>query len=54
MKSRNWLFKDLDFPAILKKYKLEFPGAKQEITKTFRGKKEKITKNLASFPIGVI
>ena len=54
VKSRNWLFQDLDFPGILKKYNVEFPGAKQEITKIFRGNKEKITKNLASFPIGVI
>ena len=42
MKSRNWLFQDLDFPGILKKYNVEFPGVKQEITKVFRGNKEKI------------
>ena len=54
MKSWNWLFQDLDFPGILKKYNVEFPGVKQEITKNSRGNKEKITKNLASFPIGAI
>ena len=54
MKSRNWLFQDLDFPRILKKYNVEFPGAKQEITEIFKGNKEKITKNLASIPIGVV
>ena len=53
-KSQNWLFLELDFQGILKKYNVEFPGAKQEITKIFRGNKEKITKNLASFPIGAI
>ena len=40
MKSRKWLFQDLDFAGILKKYNVEFPGAKQKITKIFRSNKK--------------
>ena len=50
MKSQNWLFQDLDFPGILKKYNVEIPGAKEEITKIFRGNKEKNHKEFGFIP----
>ena len=51
MKSQNWLFQDLDFPRIFKKYNVEFPRAKEEMTKIFLGNKEKITlKEFAFIP----